>query len=428
MPVPLGTTGRARSHSPGALGLSLQHSSGKLRGLVQQLRRAGSGSKSSHSDSGHDDGWAVAVGPHAMEPWQRARAQQRWRMVRVQARHVVLATRWHRDVNRPYKRLWLAFKSSHTLVAGLFFRGASGQLLPRLSRAQTVQILLNSLALELVVLCMLLSAPTDGPLVINPVKIVASGALAATICIPGTMLSAALFSPVQLIKALRRLLCCTLKAPYRSVVACTRCVSCLVRGVCCCGGTAAAARSARVAPMPASSARFDDATRLRGNLDADEDDEEDAAAEGGGGAVRGRSRGRRYSYASLETYMVQASLRRSLASHSWRHALPLAIGWLTNWLLLISLMAIVSAYGCEFYGALAEGRRGEAFLLAWGWSVGQRFLVNEPALILVQKGLPMLFASVACEHVFSESCVAVLGLIVEGIATLMRSLRAATAA
>ena len=49
--------------------------------------------------------------------------------------------------------------------AGVVFKGSVGY-----SRAQTVQILINSLALELVVLSMLFSAPSEGPMVVNPVK------------------------------------------------------------------------------------------------------------------------------------------------------------------------------------------------------------------------------------------------------------------
>ena len=91
--------------------------------------------------------------------------------------------RWYLDVNRCHKRLALEFRRSHTLLAGLVFRGTSGY-----TRAQTVQVLLNSLALELVVLCMLFSSPSDpdAPVVINPIKIIASGCLAALITIPGT--------------------------------------------------------------------------------------------------------------------------------------------------------------------------------------------------------------------------------------------------
>lgn len=44
---------------------------------------------------------------------------------------------------------WHACQSDHTLLAGLLYRGTTG-----FSRAQTVQILTNSLALELVVLCL----------------------------------------------------------------------------------------------------------------------------------------------------------------------------------------------------------------------------------------------------------------------------------
>ena len=42
-------------------------------------------------------------------------------------------TRWHKDVDTWYKRLWLTFQGSHTLLAGLLYRGTVG-----FSRAQTV--------------------------------------------------------------------------------------------------------------------------------------------------------------------------------------------------------------------------------------------------------------------------------------------------
>ena len=54
-----------------------------------------------------------------------------------------------------------------------------------------MQILLNSLALELVVLCMLLSAPSDGPLVINPVKIIAAGKMLTAMSIIRTLATGA---------------------------------------------------------------------------------------------------------------------------------------------------------------------------------------------------------------------------------------------
>ena len=140
---------------------------------------------------------------------------------------------------------------------------------------------------------------------------------------------------------------------------------------------------------------------------------------------------RQFSYASLDEYMARSSLRISLRRGEWRAALPLALGWTLNWLMMLGLMAVFSAYGCKFYASLAgigSSSTRDALLLAWAWSVMQRFLINEPALILAQKGVPMIFASAMCEHLCSESCVAVLGLLVEGIATISRSLRTMGAA
>jgi len=51
---------------------------------------------------------------------------------------VTLTKRWHKDVDKWYKRLWLTCKGSHTLLAGLLYRGSVG-----FSRAQTVMILSN---------------------------------------------------------------------------------------------------------------------------------------------------------------------------------------------------------------------------------------------------------------------------------------------
>ena len=65
-----------------------------------------------------------------------------WAKARVVKTQVTLTKRWHRDVNTWYKRLWLTCKGSHTLLAGLFYRGSVG-----FSRAQTVMILSNSVAL-----------------------------------------------------------------------------------------------------------------------------------------------------------------------------------------------------------------------------------------------------------------------------------------
>jgi hypothetical protein len=347
---------------------------------------------------------------------------------------MTLARRWHRDVNRAYKRLWLSFRSSHTLMAGLFFRGATGALLPRLTRAQTVQILLNTLVLELVILCMLLSSPGDDPrLVINPIKIIAAGCLAALICIPGAFLSAALFAPRQLLGLLGRLIVFCAFCPFRSLRCCCRCLydsgqattrACGI--IMCC----VSMRTSDAGPDAEWRGRHGwrrSAAAIRPNRSVVSDEDIDDA----GRWVAVHVSERQFSYVSLDEYMSRSSLRISLRKGEWRAVIPLSIGWTLNWLIMLGLMAVFSAYGCEFYASLAgveaSGTR-DALLLAWAWSVFQRFLINEPALILAQKGIPMCFASAMCEHLCSESCVAVLGLIIEGIATISRSLRTMGAA
>ena len=82
-------------------------------------------------------------------PESAATRGTRWRRARLGKDQLILTERWHKDVDRWYKRIWLQCKWSHTLLAGLIYRGLSGY-----SRAQTVQILLNSLVLEVVILCM----------------------------------------------------------------------------------------------------------------------------------------------------------------------------------------------------------------------------------------------------------------------------------
>lgn len=149
--------------------------------------------------------------------WRSNDAKYHWKVARRQKRHVVLALRWYRMVDRPWKRLWLSFKATHTLMSGLVFRGQKG-----FTRAQTVQLLLTSVATELVVLCMLYSGSSgDGPLVINPVKIAVSGCIAALIVIPLMFVAGWLFNPiifVRLVLALLRLFFCLPCACYRVVV------------------------------------------------------------------------------------------------------------------------------------------------------------------------------------------------------------------
>ena len=74
-----------------------------------------------------------------------ARAKLNWKKVRVIKNEVVLTKRWHKDMDRKWKRLRFSCRGGHTLMAGMFYRGVGG-----FTRAQTVQFLFSSLALELV--------------------------------------------------------------------------------------------------------------------------------------------------------------------------------------------------------------------------------------------------------------------------------------
>ena len=113
-----------------------------------------------------------------------------WAKARVVKTQVILTQRWHEDVNTWYKRLWLVFKGSHTLLAGLLYRGTVG-----FSRAQTVMILSNSVVLELVVLCMQYTVEEVDTVEVDLVTVAASGTFAALICIPGMLVFAAAFHP-----------------------------------------------------------------------------------------------------------------------------------------------------------------------------------------------------------------------------------------
>ena len=112
----------------------------------------------------------------------------------------LLVRRWHAGVDTWYKRAWLRCKRGHTLLSAVCFRGQGS-----FTRAQTVQILMNSLVLEILVLCMQFDGPDDDcavdvqlldgscPIEINVVSVISSGIVAALITIPGMILFAALF-------------------------------------------------------------------------------------------------------------------------------------------------------------------------------------------------------------------------------------------
>ena len=91
--------------------------------------------------------------------------------------------------------------------------------------------------------------------------------------------------------------------------------------------------------------------------------------------------------------------------------------------LTIALLATFSLYGCEIYATYNGSATGDELLLSWLWSMGQRFLLHEPFLILAAKGLPMLFASEFCSNICSESLIAFLSVLAEAAVAFCKSLR-----
>ena len=82
------------------------------------------------------------------------------------------------------------------------------------------------------------------------------------------------------------------------------------------------------------------------------------------------------------------------------------------------LLLIFTVYGCEF-AQLSEA----GFLSSWLWSLGQRFLVNEPFIILLGVLTPMLFATECCANLCTETCNNALGVGVAVCITVLKRLR-----
>ena len=336
-----------------------------------------------------------------------------WRKARNLKTQVVIVRRWHSDVDSCGKRMLLAFQGGHTLVAGVFCRGSLG-----LTRAETVMILMNSLCLELVVLCMFYSGSgSDGPLVINPITIISGGLLAAIICIPGMVFFSWLFMPhhfVELARGLARaclwpakftLRCCTTARRLSKPAAAHRRFSaCQVTPVSA-AGDASIIRSEQAAAMATAVGVPVAGRSLRGGHEPGRQTRSDSFSH--------------FSYASLNEHMLRHSLRRTLKMRDGRAVARILFGWGGNWLAFFALLAAFMLYACEF-GTFDSSSK--VLLLSWLWSIGQRFIVNEPLLIGLAKGLPMLFSSPVCANLCSESCVNVLAVISQVIVSICKVL------
>ena len=128
--------------------------------------------------------------------WQRAGA-----VVGRDLRARRAAFTWDKTVGSNLRRLWLAVKTRHSLFSGVLFHGMGD-----LSRAQTIQVFINSLALQLVLVSMMYVPRIPGsPLVINPIKIAVSGTLASLLTMPMGIIFALAFRPILMMRVLLKL-------------------------------------------------------------------------------------------------------------------------------------------------------------------------------------------------------------------------------
>ena len=149
---------------------------------------------------------------------------QRWKQAKAKTNNTLLTKRWHKDVDRVWKRLGLACISNHSLCAGITTRGVPG-----FTRAQTVMILVNGFAFELVMLLLLLPPPPplptdnvtgrpiepEGPaVVINTIGIIFGAGVAASICIPMGLILTWLFDPIIIVNVSKNMAWFYLCWPY----------------------------------------------------------------------------------------------------------------------------------------------------------------------------------------------------------------------
>ena len=155
--------------------------------------------------------------PTGLQRWKQAQASK------TDATHL-LTKRWHKDVDRVWKRLCLACMYNHSLCAGITTRGVPG-----FTRAQTVMILVNGFAFELVMILLLLPAPAplptdnvtgmpiepEGPaIVINPIAMIFGAGVAASICIPMGLILTWLFDPIIIVNVSKNMAWFYLCWPY----------------------------------------------------------------------------------------------------------------------------------------------------------------------------------------------------------------------
>ena len=352
---------------------------------------------------------AKAVAGGAVENGAARRIQGRWKAAKFAAQAETVAERWHKDVDSVWKRLCLECNRSHTLCAGILYRGSGGY-----TRAQTCMILINSFAFEAVILLLFYSAPAEGATVINPVGIIFSGTVCGLIVVPTMVSFAWLFHPMTFVRFGRWCLVAFFCWPKWLANCCCR-------------------SSGKVTPGTATAepAKVEGAlSRVHAPLDtppesapiaADSSSTKQAAPEDAPTFAYVPKEERHFSYESMNDVMIKASLSQSWKRKDWPAVRQILFGWGSNLFLFFAMVFSFMLYGCELfeprrdpddptvgYGdpndATVAGNTDE-LILAWFLSAFQRFVLHEPTIILASKGLPILFASAFCMNCCGETIV-----------------------
>ena len=97
-----------------------------------------------------------------------------------------------------------------------------------------------------------------------------------------------------------------------------------------------------------------------------------------------------------------------LCELQWRCAAIIALGWLINWALYTAMMCVFVVYCCVLLEVQNSSDAQQAFLSSWLLSVLFRFALQEPAIVLVSFGLPLLFATECLANLCGETVASVL--------------------
>jgi Ca2+-binding EF-hand superfamily protein len=193
-------------------------------GLLADLLAGASALPASANDLAAAPSAATASVVAALRVGAKPTGLQRWKQAKHKTNATLLTKRWHKDVDRVWKRLFLACMFNHSLCAGITTRGVPG-----FTRAQTVMILVNGFAFELVMLLLLLPPPPplptdnvtgmpiepEGPaVVINPIGIIFGAGVAASICIPMGLILTWLFDPIIIVNVSKNMAWFYLCWPY----------------------------------------------------------------------------------------------------------------------------------------------------------------------------------------------------------------------